>query len=234
MFCRSCLFVLLVLAGSTSAGARDKPAILRWVEGQPGCTFSADDDGKYRYGLWTGDFGIVLAVDADELRKASLRTEPTLTVFLTARYRGKDALAINSDEMSLEFVKHDHEVQMAENPDELARRFQADADRFEAQVQKEIAKHPDRKTEKESQLQTHRANVSDMLEFLRTRSLRPITMDPVHADAGGWVFFSSKSKWIGDWKKQEQFILRIPLQNEILEFPFALPPSEGDLLLRRR
>jgi hypothetical protein len=46
---------------------RDKaPAIsiLRWEEGQPGCTFSRDDDGKYRYGYWTADFGIVVAMDS--------------------------------------------------------------------------------------------------------------------------------------------------------------------------
>jgi hypothetical protein len=48
------------------------------------------------------------------------------------------------------------------------------------------------------------------------------------------VYFSASSKWIGGWKKQEEFILRIPVANRIIEFPFALPPSEGDLLLRRR
>jgi len=228
----ACL-MLLVFPGANRA-AEDKPAKLRWAEGQPGCTFSADDDGKYRYGLWTDDFGMVIAVDADELRKASRRTEPIFTLLLTAHYRGKDSLVITPDGITLEFVKHDHDLQRAESPDELARRFQADSDAFTADEQREISKHPERKPEKESELQAHQANVGEMLDFLRTRSLRSVTIDAIHPDASGWVLFSAKSKWIGDWKKQEQFILRIPLQNEILEFPFALPPSQGDLLLRRR
>jgi hypothetical protein len=29
-------------------------------------------------------------------------------------------------------------------------------------------------------------------------------------------------------------VLRVPLGNRIVEFPFSLPPSEGDLILRRR
>lgn len=225
--------LLLALTGRISPAA-DKPAALRWTEGQPGCTFSADDDGKYRYGLWTADFGIVMAVDADELRKATRRTEPTFTVLLTAHNRGHGALGIDPDSITLEFVRHEHDVQKSMNPYELARRFQADADRYAAQVQRETSKHPEKKAEKESELQAHQANVNDMLEFLRTRSLHAVTLDSTHPDASGWMFFSARSKWIGDWKKQEQFVLRIPLQNQILEFPFALPPSEGDLLLRRR
>jgi len=232
--CAGALLALLAFIGSAEAGDAGKPATRRWVEGQPGCTFSADDDGKYRYGLWTDDFGVVVAVDADELQKASRRTEPIFTLLLTAHYRGKESLAISPDGISLEFAKHDHDVQPAVDPEELARRFQADADSFAAEIDREIRKHPEKKAEKESELQAHQANVSDMLEFLRTRSLRAVELDPGHPEASGWVFFSAKSKWIGDWKKQEQFVLRIPLQNRVIEFPFALPPSQGDLLLRRR
>ena len=35
-------------------------------------------------------------------------------------------------------------------------------------------------------------------------------------------------------KKQEEFILRVPLAGKMFEFPFRLPPSEGELILRRR
>jgi hypothetical protein len=48
------------------------------------------------------------------------------------------------------------------------------------------------------------------------------------------VLFSSKSKWIDGLQKQEEFVLRVPFGNRIVEFPFSLPPSEGDLILRRR
>lgn len=54
---------------------------IRWGEGRPGCTFTAGDDGKYRYGLWAGELGIVIAVEADEVRKANLRVEPLFAVF---------------------------------------------------------------------------------------------------------------------------------------------------------
>src|ERR1700751_5586122 len=51
------------------ASHKDKNKIpaLRWVEGNPGCTFSRDDDGKYRYGLWSDEAGVVMAVDSQEL-----------------------------------------------------------------------------------------------------------------------------------------------------------------------
>jgi hypothetical protein len=228
------LGLLLVAFTQQNSSAAEKPPTLRWVEGQSGCTFSAGDDGKYRYGLWTNDFGVVVAVDADELRNAIRRTEPVFTLLLTAHYRGKDSITINPAAITLEFVKHDHEVQHGVDSFALARRFQADADDYAAQVQREISKHPEKKAEKESELQARQANVNDMLEFLRTRSLRAVTIAPAHPEASGWVFFNARSRWIGDWKRQEQFVLRIPLKNQILEFPFALPPSEGDLLLRRR
>jgi hypothetical protein len=50
----------------------------------------------------------------------------------------------------------------------------------------------------------------------------------------GWVFFSAQDKWIGDWKNPEEFVLRIPLEDRVLEFPFKLPPNQGDLILRKR
>jgi hypothetical protein len=48
------------------------------------------------------------------------------------------------------------------------------------------------------------------------------------------VFFSTKSKWKGDWKSQENFVLRIPIEKEIFEFPFALPPAGEVPTLRQR
>ena len=73
-----------------------------------------------------------------------------------------------------------------------------------------------------------------MLEFLSTRTLRAAKLDAGHPEISGWVLFSTKSKWIGELQKQEEFVLRVPLGGRVVEFPFSLPPSEGDLILRRR
>ena len=97
----------------SSSRPRDKaPAVLtfRWEEGAPGCTFSRDDDGKYRYGFWTSDFGIVLAVDSQELEKVRRRAQPMFAVLLTVHYRGKDSLDVAPGKITLEFVKHYHDV----------------------------------------------------------------------------------------------------------------------------
>jgi hypothetical protein len=73
-----------------------------------------------------------------------------------------------------------------------------------------------------------------MIEFLKTRSLRAMKLDSAHPEASGWVLFSTKSKWIDGMHKQEEFVLRVPLRDQVVEFPFSLPPSEGDLILRSR
>jgi hypothetical protein len=83
-------------------------------------------------------------------------------------------------------------------------------------------------------LQAYQKELVEMQEFLRTRSLRPVRLDRETPETNGWVFFSAKSKWIGEWKKREDFVLRIPVENRVFEFPFSLPPAEGDLILRRR
>src|ERR1700732_4369119 len=101
------LAVLLASAAWALARPSEKASAIstsRWEEGQPGCTFSRDDDGKYRYGFWTGDFGVVLAVDSQELEKARRRTQPIFALLLTVHYRGKDSLDIIPDKVSLEFV----------------------------------------------------------------------------------------------------------------------------------
>ena len=239
---RSCQLVLagllsaLLLPTAGAAPRPEKPAFprLRWTEGLPGCTFSADDDGRYRYGLWTSDFGIVLAVDSQELQKAGRRTEPIITLNLVLRYRGKDSLSLDPGAIALEFVEHSHDLHPALDPGQLANQFRADSDRFAKASAREIQKHPEKKTELESTLQDHQKNIAEMLQFLDSRSLRTLKLDSSHVEASGWVYFTARSKWIGDWKKQEEFILRVPLADQVVEFPFALPPREGDLLLRRR
>ena len=97
------LLLALLLASSalsTTAAADkgDDTSTLRWAEGEPGCTFSRDDDGKYRYGFWTDDYGVVLAVDSQELEKARRRPDPIFALQLTIHYRGKDSLDVIPDQ----------------------------------------------------------------------------------------------------------------------------------------
>jgi hypothetical protein len=228
------LLASVAWAASTRSDQNPATLSLRWEEGQPGCTFSRDEDGKYRYGFWTADFGVVLAVDSQELEKARRRAQPILGLLLTVHFRGQDSLAVESGKITLEFIKHYRDVHAALDPDELAIREQRDADTLKEATEREIHKHPEKKDTKEATLAAQQKDAADMIEFLKTRSLRPLTLDPSHPEASGWVLFSSKSKWIDELQKQEEFVLRVPLGNRVVEFQFSLPPSEGDLILRHR
>jgi hypothetical protein len=229
--------VLLTSAPWAASPGPDKTqatSTSRWEEGQPGCTFSRDDDGKYRYGFWTGDFGIVVAVDSQELEKARRRAQPIFALQLTIHYRGEDSLDVAPDKIALEFVKHYHDVHSALDPDDLASEEQHDADAKGEETEREIRKHPEKKEEKEAVMAARQKDAAEMIDFLKTRSLRAVKLDPSHPEASGWVLFSTRSKWISGLQKQEEFVLRVPMENRVLEFPFSLPPSEGDLILRRR
>lgn len=233
------LLVLVALAApcplkSARSKENSSPPKLRWTEGQPGCTFSRDDDGKYRYAIWTDDYGVILAVDAQELEKMRHRVEPFFGVQLTVRYRGKATLAVNPGTTSLEFVRHFKIVQPALDPEDFAVRTQADADELEHETEHEIQRHPERKEEREKFVQTYQKEVSEFLDFLTKRSLMASTLDPANSEVSGWLLFNTRSKWLGDWKKPEEFVLRVPMADRILEFPFSLPAKQGDLILRKR
>ena len=229
--------LLLAVTAWAIPPASDQTSVastVRWEEGRPGCTFSRDDDGKYRYGFWTDDFGIILAVDSQELEKVRRRAQPILALQLTLRYRGKDSLEVEPGKITLEFVKHYRDVHSALDPDNLADKEQKDADARVEETDHAISKHPEKKTEKEAMLAARQKDAADMIEFLNTRTLRAGTLDSDHPAETGWVLFSVESKWIGELQKQEEFLLRVPIGDRVVEFPFSLPPSEGDLILRRR
>ena len=76
--------------------------------------------------------------------------------------------------------------------------------------------------------------VTELQDFLSHSTLPAVQLDNSHTEISGWILFSTHSKWIGDWKKPEEFLFRIPLGSQILEFPFALPAKQGDLILRQR
>ena len=232
------LLALLIVSAAWAVppGQNQAQAVsnLRWEEGQPGCSFSREDDGKYRYGLWTSDYGVVLAVDSQELEKVRRRAQPIFALLLTVHYRGKDSLELVPGKIALEFVKHYHDVQSALDPDSLVVQQQKDADALTEETKREIRRHPEKREEKDATLATRQRDVAEMIEFLKTRCLRATTLDSGHPEASGWVLFSTKSKWINGLQKQEQFVLRVPIGERVVEFPFSLPPNEGDLILRTR
>jgi len=208
---------------------------VRWAEGNPGCTLSKDSDGKYRYGMWSEDIGIVAAVDSQELEKAHRRHEPFFAVLLTVRYSGQSPLDFATDNISLEFVTHFRVVQTSLDPDEFAAKIQADADTLNDQTAREVEKHPEQKEQKQEYVRAFLKDSAELEEFVGKNSLRATRMGPGREQISGWVLFSTESKWIpGKWKKQEEFVLRVPARGKTFEFPFRLPPKAGETILRKR
>ncbi len=235
--------VLLAAAFASAARANDEkskhkekpgPPTVRWSESQPGCTFSTTEDGKYSYGMWSGDVGIVLAVDAREVQIIRHRIEPIFGVLLTVRYRGTGGLDVSPDGITLQFMKHFKVIQTSLDPDDYTEKIQADADALDDETRRMVEKHPEQKQAREARLQDYQKSVSELIEFLGKHSLSTTHLDRGNTEASGWVFFNTANKWIGGWKAQEEFVLRLPLEGKIFELPFKLPPKTGELLLRKR
>ncbi len=228
-------FLLLpVLAGAAPRNDKARLPAVRWQANTPGCTFSRTSDGKFHYGLWSGDVGVSLAIDAQELEKVHRRHEPFFSALVSVRYQGTEALDFATGEISLEFVKHFHVVQTALDPDAFSQKVQNDADEVDHEAAREVQKHPENKQEKETYVRAFQKDTAELLEFVGKNSLRPARLGPSNSTANGWVLFSTDSKWIGGWKKQEEFILRLPVGKQVFEFPFTLPPKPGDVQLRKR
>ena len=214
--------------------AASQPPTVRWDERQPGCTFSRGDDGKYHYGLWSGDVGIVMAVDAREVQIIRHRVEPIFGVLLTIRYRGAAKLDAGPDGITLQFMKHFKVEQPALDPDSYIQKIQDDADTFDDETRRSVARHPSEKQVRETRLQDYQKSANELIEFLTRNSLRAAHLDRANPEVSGWTFFDTKTNWLGGWKAQEEFLLRIPLDGRIFEFPFKLPPETGELLLQKR
>jgi hypothetical protein len=232
------VFLLAALRGGATLAlpAHDKPAppAIRWNEQQTGCTFSHSDDGKLQYGMWVDNVGITLAVDSQELEKVRRRHEKFLAVFLDIRYRAGKVVDFDTRKISLEFLKHFHTLQPALDPDEFVKRVQQDADAVDDEAARDIKKHPEHKTEKETYAGAFQKDAAELIEFVSKDSLRPARLDSGNPQVSGWVLFSTDNKWITLWKSQEDFLLRVPIEGKIFEFPFTMPPAAGNTMLRRR
>jgi len=162
------------------------------------------------------------------------RREPFFSVLIDIRYRGAGTLDFDSATITLEFIKHFQVVQTALDPDGFATKIQADADTLDHETAREIEKHPERKDAKEAYVRAFQKESTELIEFVSKDTLHAAHLGPSNAEISGWVLFPTSSKWIGRWKKQEEFILRIPLEGKMFEFPFTLPPKPGEVLLRKR
>src|ERR1700727_901563 len=234
--------LLVPASGLASRGANhaasknDKPKIplVRWDEERPGGTFSRTEDGRYHYGLWSDNVGVILTVDSQEVEKVHRRREPFFAALLTVRYRGTATLDLATDAISLEFVKHFQLIQSALDPDAFAAKVQNDSDELDRASAREVKKHPEKKDAKQAYERAFQKDSAELLEFVGKNSLCPSRLEPGNFEASGWVLFGTTSKWISGWKKQEGFVLRLPLDGKVFEFPFALPPKPGEVMLRRR
>jgi len=224
---------MLGLAVSLIANAATQPAqILRWSEGQPGCAFQAGDDGTYRYALATDDFAMTLAMDAQELEKSRRRVEPVLGLFVSVRFLKQKPPQLATNKITLEFVKHFREKQAPLDPKRLAADLQAHDKKETQTAARDIRQHPEKKDEIEAALKAQQQDISRMIEWIHTRTFQGLPGQ--NLEVAGWLLFAARTRWIGELDRQEDFLLRVPLGNAVVEFPFTLPPSQGDIRLRTR
>ena len=227
---------LLALSTCAFAGAKRLVPTLRWTQGQPNCAVRAADDGHTYYDLAGGDFKITLAVDRQELEKIPHRAKPMLSVSLTFHFQGNGQFEVQQNRFTLEYVKHFQVVESSLDPDQMVKGLEDTIDDLTDEIERhQVKKHPEQKAAKETELQARLKDYTELMDFISTRALRPGTiLDSANSSASGWVFFSIKNKWIGPWRRPEQFILRLPVENLIVEFPFELPPKFGNIELLHR
>src|SRR2546430_14129554 len=188
-----CAAVMLVLALSFFSGSqvlgktKTQPPVVRWAEGQPGCTFARGDDGKYRWGLWNNDLGVTLAVDSQELQETRHRIGHLLGVELTYRYRGNGSLEVRNDNLSLQFVSHRQILHTSLDPNQVTGRLQSDADELSHQTEREIRKHPEKKDELQTKLEHFEKETAEWQERFTIHCLLPGKLDLPHHVGDGSV-----------------------------------------------
>jgi hypothetical protein len=226
---------MAALSTSALGGTAPAPPSLRWAEGAPGCTLRRAQDGRTYYGISTANFDITFAVDNQELEKVKHRAPPMIGVLLSMNYKAGEPPAARPNLSTLEFVKHFQVVQRALDPDTLLNQLQQTMDALTDEITRhQVKKHPELKDAKETELQQRLKDYTEMMDFISTHSIRNGALDSSNPSASGWVFFSTQNRWIGRWRRPEQFVLRVPMSNIVVEFPFELPPNGGKVQLRPR
>ncbi|MBV9181580.1 MAG: hypothetical protein JO356_09715 [Acidobacteria bacterium] len=227
------LFLGFLLTVSASA-EKNPVSTLRWTEGAANCTLRAGDDGHIYYGLSSLDFDVTVSVDRQELEKIPFRIVPMLSVELSFHLKRSKELEIAQNKFTLEFVKHFHVVENALDPGEMLKDIRTNMDDLTDEVEHhELKKHPDQKQQKEAQLQARLKEYTQMSDFIGAQGMRPLVLTSAKSEASGWIFFNIKNRWIGPWRKPEEFILRLPIEEVRVEFPFQLPPKGRITLMHR-
>ena len=207
---------------------------VRWTAGVPGCTFERGDDGRYRWTMTGNDLTITLLVDSQELTKSRRRFYHLLGAYVNVAYTGKDKFEFPAD-VRIDFVRHHDVLEAYMDPTELSSKLQNDIDTLVFETERQIKKNPKLTEEKNAYLREYEKEAAEFIEFLSTQNLEPVSvmLNPGNPEAHGWVFFATNNKWIGPWKAREDFVLGIWMKDKIWQFPFSLPPTEGDLILRK-
>jgi hypothetical protein len=227
------LCAILSPALSHAEKKKQLPAV-RWTAGAPGCTFERGDDGRYRWTMTGNDLAVTLLVDSQELAKSRRRFYHLLGVYVSVTYMGQNKFEFPAD-VRIDFVGHRDVLEAYLDPAELSNKLQNDVDTKIFNTERQIKRDPKSADEKTSLLREYQKEAAEFIEFLSTQSLEPntVTLSPGNPEAHGWVFFATSNKWIGPWKDREDFVLSVWMKDKIWQFPFSLPPTEGDLILRK-
>jgi hypothetical protein len=179
------------------------------------------------------DVDITLIMDSQELAKSQHRLYHVIAGYLSFTYTGPSKFEFLAD-TRLQFMLHHQIIQPSLDPDEFATKMQNDVDTLVFDTERQVKRDPAKTDDKTSRAREYEKEVSEFQEFLSNQTLRPVTLTPGNPEVHGWAFFSLKNRWIGPLKSREDFVLRIWQKDRIYEFPFSLPPTEGDLILRKR
>ncbi len=229
------IIAVLALCTAARAGNPQPASSLRWAEGAPGCSIHRSEDGRTYYSLSTTSFELTLAVDNQELEKIRHRTIPMLGVLVSIRHKGTVPFGVQPSLSTLEFSKHFQVVQRSLDPDGMLRQLQQEMDELTDEItHHQLRRHPELKNAKEAELQQRLKDSTEMMDFISTNSLRASALDASKPSVSGWIFFSTQNRWIGGWRRPEQLVFRMPIQNALVEIPFELPPKGGKIELRPR
>jgi hypothetical protein len=226
-----CLIVFPTLA---HAEKNKQLPTVRWAAGAPGCTFERRDDGRYLWTMEANELKVALMVDSQELSASRRRFYFLFGAYVSVTYTGPNRFEFPSD-VRIDFVRHHDVVEGFADPAELSVKLQNDLDTVIFETERQIKKNPSIAEQKTARLRTYQKEAAEFIEFLSTQTLDPVTviLNPGNPEAHGWVLFETSNKWIGPWKDREDFILSIWMKDKVWQFPFSLPPTAGDLILRK-
>jgi hypothetical protein len=226
--------VCAILSPELAYAGKNELPYVRWTAGAPGCTFERRDDGKYRWTMTSNDLTVTLLVDSQELTKSRHRFYHPVSAYISVTYTGQGKCEFPAD-VRIDFVRHHDVLEVYLDPTELSNKLQNDIDTEVFKTEREIKKNPKLTEEKTARLRVYEKEAAEFIEFLSTQTLEPNTviLSPGNPEAHGWVFFATNNKWIGPLRGHEDFVLSVWMKDKIWQFPFALPPTEGDLILRK-